>query len=189
MANVDRVNGFKPVGHIHGAGYSGETQEYSVDSGYAQALFVGDPVKSSGTADSNGVPGVLLAAASDNMIGIITGIKVSQPSGVQEHPGYHPASTQGLVMVNIDPGTIYEVQEDGNIGLVGVGLTADHITAGGNTTNGTSGAEIDSSDAGTGAGFKILGFAQRVDNEPANANAKLRVTINEHELTGTGVGV
>ena len=45
MANVDRVNGFKPVGHIHGAGYSGETQEYSVDSGYAQALFVGDPLE------------------------------------------------------------------------------------------------------------------------------------------------
>jgi hypothetical protein len=189
MANDDKVNGLKPVGHIHGAGYSGETREYSVASGYATALFVGDPVKSSGTANADGVPGVELAAAGNNLIGVVTGIKVEQPSGVQQHPGYHPASTAGLVSVNIDPGTIYEVQEDGNMGLVGVGLTADHTAASGNTTNGASGVEIDSSDAGTGAGFKILGFSQRQGNEPANANAKLLVTINEHELTGAGVGV
>ena len=189
MANVDRVNGFHPVGNVVTGSYNGQSRPYSVAAGYATALFVGDAVSMSGTADADGVPGCVQAAAGANMIGVIVGLVVNRANATTEHPGYSAASTADVVLVCDDPNVIYEVQEDGSIGLVGVGLTADHIVAAGNTTTGASGMEIDSSDAGTGAGWKILGFSRRTDNEPANANAKLLVKINEHELTGAGVGV
>jgi hypothetical protein len=162
---------------------------YSVDSSYGTALFVGDAVKSSGTADADGNPGVEQAAAGNTILGVIQGIVVQSRNGVEETPGYIAASTGGLVLVNIDPNTIYEVQEDGNAGLVATGNTADHVVAAGSTTTGSSGMELDSSDVGTGAGWKILRPSPRIDNEPANANAKWHVVINESEFDGAGVGV
>lgn len=189
MANVDRPSGFLPVGNVTGAPYNASIQEYSVASSYGTALFVGDPVKSSGTADTDGVPGVEQAAAGDTMIGVIVGIRVEAPEGAKEHPGYMPASTGGIVMVQTDPNTIYEVQASGTTAAAAAGNTGDHLMTAGSTTTGASAAELDSSSVGTGAGWKILGFSQRPDNEPANANSKLRVKINEHEFVGAGTGV
>jgi len=192
MANVDRVNGFKPVGHIHGSGFNGECRIMSVAAAYGTALFVGDPVIDSGTADADGVNGVEQCAAGGIPLGVIIGVVVPQPGGAQEHPGYIAASTGGYVLVNVDPGTIYEVQEDGvggAIGIAGSGEMCDHVIAAGNTTTGTSGAELNSSDVGTGIGWKILGFSQRPDNEPANVNAKVLVKANEHALGSDAAAV
>jgi hypothetical protein len=190
MANVNRVNGFKPVGHLVTGTYNGQSRAYSVAATYATNLFVGDAVKLSGTADAQGRAEVEAAAAGDRVVGVIVGFDVIQPSGVTEHPGYHPASTAGVVHVCDDPLTIFEVQEDGDGGAAGVaavGNTADHIVAAGSTTTGASGMEIDSSDVGTGSGWHILGFSQRADNEPANANAKMLVKVNEHAYMGVGL--
>jgi len=193
MANVDKVNGFKPVGHLVTGSYNGQSRAYSVASDYAVDLFVGDPVKLSGTASTAGLPEVELAEVNaTTIVGIIVGFDVLAPSGASEHPGYHPASTAGVIQVCDDPLVIYEVQEDGvggAMGLVAVGETCNHVTAGGNTTTGASGHELDSSDVGTGLSFHILGFSQRVDNEPANVNAKVLVKINEGNYIPAGVAV
>lgn len=189
MANVDRPGGFRPIGHTSGSPVNGAVEACSVAVSYATALFVGQPVKSSGTADDLGRRGVELAAAGERMLGVITGIKIPAPEGAQEHPGYLPASTGGIVYVNTSSATEYEVQEDGNMGVVAVGSTVDHVDPGGSTVTGNSAAEIDSSTVGTGAGFKVERASQRVDNEPANVNAKWIVTINEHENDGDGVAV
>mgnify|MGYP006137790821 CR=1 FL=1 len=44
MANVDRPSGLKPVRHKSGAPYNGAANPYFIPSGYATALYVGDPV-------------------------------------------------------------------------------------------------------------------------------------------------
>lgn len=190
MANVDRPSGFRPVGHLVSGSYNGQSRAYSVAADYATALFVGDPVKLSGTSNADGIAEVELAEVNaTTIVGIIVGFDVIEPSGATFHPGYHPASTAGIVQVCDDPLVIYEVQEDGNMGLVGVGETANHVNAGGSTTTGVSGCELDSSDVGTGLSFHILGFSQRADNEPANANAKVLVKINEGNYMPAGVAV
>lgn len=191
MANVDRVNGFTPVSNTVTGSYNGQSREYYVVGGVG-ALFVGDAVKSSGLANADGVPGVLQAAAGDNMIGVIVGFKVDRENTTTEYPGYSASADTNIIYVCDDPNVIYEVQEDavgGALALASVGLTCDHIVAAGSTTTGASGMELNTSDAGTGAGWKILGFSRKVGNEPAVANAKVLVRINEHELTGAGVGV
>ncbi len=189
MSNVDRPGGFVPVGHLQTGNYNGQAREYRVAASYATNLFVGDPVKLTGTADAtDGVATVEQAAAGDRMVGVIVGLEVDRAVAATEHPGYLPASTGGTVWVCDDPYVIYEVQEDGNMGVVGVGNTADHLMTAGSTTTGRSNAEIDSSDVGTGAGWQVLGFSRRKDNE-VGANAKVLVKINEHSYAGSGTAV
>jgi len=189
MANVDRVNGFSPVGHLGSSGYNGQSREYAVAASYATALFVGDAVKLTGTGNSDGVPYVEQAAAGDTMVGVIVGIKVDRADLNTEHPGYSTASTVGTVSVCDDPKMVFEVQEDGNAGVVAIGNTFDHVVAAGSTTTGASGMEMDSSDVGTGAGWKVVGASRRTDNEPANSNAKWLVMINEHSFDSAVAGV
>lgn len=192
MANVDRPGGFVPVGHVITGSYNGQSREYKVASSYGTALGVGDPVKYSGTGDSvTGLPTVERAAAGDKMVGVIVGFKVDPAVAATIHPGYLPASTGGTVLVCDDPWVIYEVQEDsdsGNIAITAIGEFADHVvTAGVSTTTGRSNVELDSSDAGTGDGWRILGLVQRPDNA-VGTNAKWLVLMNEHVWRdGTGV--
>jgi hypothetical protein len=188
MANVDRVNGFRLV-DANGGVHNARVKRYNVAAAYATALFIGDAVKLGGSADATGVATVEQAAAGDSMVGVIVGIDVDKAVPATEHPGYIPASTGGYVLVCDDPSAVYEVQEDGNIGVAGVGQVGDHVVAAGNTTFGTSGMELASTTVGTtGAGWHVLGYAQRPDNE-IGTNAKLLVMINEHSRTGAGVGV
>ena len=192
MANVDRPGGFVPVGHLHTGNYNGQAREYRVAASYATALFKGDPVKLTGTSDTtDGVATVEQAAAGDRMVGVIVGIKVDRAVAATEHPGYLPASTGGTVYVVDDPYVIYEVQADddaANPAATDVGNTADHLMTAGSTTTGRSNAELDSSDIGTGAGWQIIGFSRRQDNE-IGASAKLLVKINEHSFAGSGTAV
>lgn len=186
MANVDRPGGFRPVGHLITGGYNGQSRAYDVAAGNGTTMMVGDPVKLSGTANATtGVAGVAQAAAGDRIVGVIVGIVVDPAVEETIHPGYLPASTAGTVLVCDDPFVIYEVQEDGTGAVTGVGNTADHLMTAGSTTTGRSNAEIDTSDIGTGAGWHILGYSQRADNE-IGANAKYLVKINEHAYVGVG---
>jgi len=189
LSNVDRPGGFVPVGHLQTGSYNGQAREYRVASAYGTALMVGDPVKLTGTADAtDGVATVEQAAAGDTMVGVITGIKVDRATAATEHPGYIPASTGGTVWVVDDPYVIFEAQEDGTSAVTVVGNTFDHLMTAGDTTTGRSNAEIDSSDIGTGAGWVILGYSRRNDNE-IGLNAKMLVMIAEHSFKAAVAGV
>lgn len=184
MANVDRVNGLRPVKHLDGSPYNGAANLYYVPSSDGTAIFVGDAVKSAGSADADGVASVAQAAAGDAIRGVVVGVKpVTDESTI-----YREASTERYVFVADAPDLVFEVQEDstgGALAATSVGLNADLVVASGDTAAGTSGMELDSSTAGTAtAQLRILGFAQRPDNEIGD-NAKVLVTINEHELKST----
>ena len=69
MANANRPSGFTPVQYLNGSTWSGQARLYSIAAAYATALYIGDPVISSGTADVNGVPGVVLGAATGALTG------------------------------------------------------------------------------------------------------------------------
>ena len=44
MANANKPFGLKPVSYLNGSPYNGQARLYSVASGNATALYVGDPV-------------------------------------------------------------------------------------------------------------------------------------------------
>ena len=83
MANTDAPTGFTPR-YLRGTDPQFNVYApsgYSVASAYATDLFYGDPVKSSGTADAEGRPGVVRAAAGDTVRGVFVGIEYTDSDG------------------------------------------------------------------------------------------------------------
>lgn len=197
MANSNRPSGFAPVSYINGAPWNGQARRYSIAAAYGTALYIGDPVISSGTADGNGVPGIAIGATTGGLRGVIVGLGTSE--GVLVNPNnlnqiYRPASDPAVwyAAVADDPNIIFEVQEESNgtqLAAVDVGLNT--ISKSGTGNGFISGWMIPSSTGATPAvtatlQLKLLGLARRMDNA-FGAYAKWLVQINVHELShGTG---
>ena len=190
MANTDTPFGFKPVGHLLGASWSGKANVYYVPSTNAAILGKGDLVKSTGSADATGkYPGVVRAAAGEVARGVVIGF--GDNPNVMTHPDnpnrdYLPISTESYVLVIDDPFVIFEIQEDSvanNMDADMLGLQVDIATvADASTTTGKSTTEIDSSDTATGLGqLKLLGVSNR-ENNALGAHCKWDVLIVEHEM-------
>ena len=170
---------------------------YSIAASYGTALYIGDPVISSGTADANGVPGIAIGATTGALRGVIVGLGVSE--GLMADPTnldrmYRPASDSRVwyAMVADDPNIIFEVQEESNgtqLAATEVGLNT--VSKSGTGNGYVSGWMIPSATGATPnttatLQLRLLGLARRPDNA-FGAYAKWLVQINVHELAhGTG---
>lgn len=189
MANSDTPFGFKPVKHLLGAPWNGKVSTYYIPVGNATALFKGDAVKSTGSADATGkFPGVVQAAAGDVIRGIIIGF--GDNPYTMTHPDtpnrdYLPISTAAYVFVVDDPFVVFEIQEDSvgnNMDADMLGLQTDIVVGTGSTSTGKSAMELDSSDTATALGqCKLLRVIDREDNA-LGTNCKWEVLIVEHEM-------
>lgn len=205
MANADTPFGLRAVGHPSGLSKA-RIRPYYVPSTYATALFPGDPVIKTGTSNTaevtvvgtgkmpiGSMPEVNKATAGD--ANAITGVIVAvaaDPDGLGRR--YLPASTGGVVYVNDDPQTEFEIQADGAIAAAQVGLNAVLIyTNTGDTNTGQSGAELDTTSdvpaADASNQLTILGVVARDDNEAASAFTKVRVRINNHTEAHGAIGI
>lgn len=195
MANANRPTGLSPVKHITGAPYNGQANLYSIADAYGTALAVGDPVGLSGSADGNGVPGIILGTTG-TIVGVIVGLGLLENS--LANPGnldqiIRPATAAGIwyAMVADSPDLIFEAQEDS----VGGALTAANVGQNASLISGTnngflSGWQIDSSTAlGTNTlQVQLLGLARRPDNAFGNY-AKWLIRINNHQYANQVAGV
>lgn len=184
MPNSDAPRGFTPIRHRNGAPYNGAANLYFCPASDSTAVYIGDAVKSGGSADANGVPTAIQAAAGNAIRGVVVGVV---PDTDESLP-YRAASTARYLLVADDPDLVFEVQEDSvgsTLAADDVGENADIVVAAGSAITGRSGMELDSSDHKTAtAQLRILRLAQRADNE-IGTNAKWEVMINEHELAST----
>lgn len=205
MANADTPFGLRPVGHPMGLSKA-RVRAYYVPASYATALFPGDAVIKTGTSNTTEVsapgvgvmpvgtmPEVNKAAAGDNnaITGVIVGV-AANPDNLSRR--YLPASTGGVVFVNDDPATEYEIQADGTIAAAQVGLNAVLIyTNAGSTVTGQSGTELDTSSdvpaADASNQLTILGVVPRADNEAGSNFTKVRVRINNHTEAHGAIGI
>jgi len=181
MANVDRPNGFRPVGHLSGGAFTGRIRKYySINDN----LFLGDLVEkeATGTASgSGGYAGVdrMDTGTGDILVGCVVGWEINPDSLNAMH---HAASATLAVYINDDPMTIYEGQCDGTLAVTDIGLNADVTLGAGSTTTGASGMEIAASGAATtiATPLKIMGLVERADNDVSSANARWLVMLNMH---------
>lgn len=185
MANQDRPSGLKPVRHLNGAPYNGQVNRYCFLAADGTATFVGDLVKLSGSAHTDGTPSIAQAAAGDAAVGVLVGL---EPDPTNLGLKHRTASTLRYAYVADDPSLIFEIQEDsagGALTVAEVGLCTNVIVAAGNTTTGASGMELDSSDTATDTAgqLRILRLVPREDNAIGD-NAKWEVQIAEHSLNG-----
>ena len=198
MANVSRINGFRPVKHLNGSAYNGQSNLYYVSSA-GDEILVGDVVKLAGSADANGIASVDIAGASDVAVGVVVGIMHSKfdPVGKLTTGAVSldlPAATQiaasgsGYVMVADSPDVIYEVEAaNGTPAVADIGLNVSHANGSRTAATVTSPAYIDmGTEAATSTlNFKLLGFAQKVNNE-VGASAKMLVMFNVHQFGSVG---
>jgi len=194
MANVDSPFGLKPVGHIHGSSYNPSIKRCYLATGESNALYIGDAVQLAGSADTKGsAPTVTKATAGDGnfIYGVIVAFEFDPDNLTRQ---YRVASTARYCFVNIDPGTIYQIQDDGAATTDAdyVGLNAVLIfTHGGSTVTGLSGMELDTnSDApATDASNQLLIMGlSNIENNALGAHAIWDVLINLHTLKATGDG-
>lgn len=99
--------GFRTSGSLF-SGYDGKTRSYTVDIGHATRLAIGDVVRVTGTADTNGIQQVDAATASQSITGIIVGITPNFSTENFTDTGL-AASVAGEVKVNVDPRAEYHV--------------------------------------------------------------------------------
>lgn len=198
MANANVPRGLIPVRHRSGGYYSGAAKVYYVPSTYATAIFIGDPVIGvTAAGDAQGVHTVSVATAAGGtyvlgaMIGVCNGPNGEVPV-TRDLPPYHIASTAGYILVADDPDLLFEIQEDGVGGAMGVnaiGRNADLVSGTGSTVTAQSGWMLDSSTLQTtnSLQLRIEDSVRRADNDPSLTLAKWLVSINLHSkrnLTG-----
>lgn len=177
--------GLRPVRYKSGAPYNGAANTYHVPASDSTALFVGDPVLITGTADADGVPDVARAAAGARITGIVVGFSAN-PSDTSDgaiETGYRAASTKAYVLVADDPNLLFEVREDavgGALAVADVGLNVDLVAAAGSTTTKKSGYLLDSSSkVTTAAQVRVVGFSQRIGSV-IGSNPDVLVSIIEN---------
>jgi hypothetical protein len=136
---------------------------------------------------------VVKATAGDNnsITGVIVGV-AANPDALGRR--YLPASTGGIVFVNNDPLTEFEIQADGTIEAAQVGLNAVLIyTNAGSTATGQSGAELDTTSDAPAADasnqLTILSVVPRADNEAGSDFTKVRVRITNHTEAPGAIGI
>lgn len=208
MANISRINGFRPVKHQNGSPYNGQATLYAVPSSDSTALFVGDVVKLAADGNTTGIAYVTAMTAGSAGtgvagVGVVVGIvpaKMDPVAGTMsagaislDTPQYRVASTAGYVLVADATDLIYEVEAT-NAGAAYSFAVADiqqnaNIYAGaGSTTTGTSAHSLDMNDKGTTSTlpFKVVGVSRRIDNEVTGNYTKVLVTLNNHQYKSVG---
>lgn len=198
MANATGPFGLRPVRSMNGAPWNGATIPCYIASGYATALYIGDPVTLSNEADDRDATGkklsVELATLTDGgaIFGVITGM---EPLESDLSKQYNPASTERVVHVAPAEGVIYEIRGCG-LGTptdLFPGLNAVMLQGTASTVWGTSGVLLD--EGGTTAPsadqsnpLLILNVKNVEDNTLADA-AIYEVLINTPNATGKYIGV
>ena len=180
MANTNSPFGFKPVSHLIGGPGNWTTKTYSIASGYAANIGMGDPVEQTGTADN-----VQLAAAGNvDNLGIFAGVEYTDANGRAQWSESWASGTTGTnikAKVIVDPFVIYEVQAD-SAAANDIGAFADWVAGSVSSVNGRSGAYLEvSSTATSGKSMVVLGKVDRPDNA-WGAYCKVYAMFREHNL-------
>lgn len=179
MANADTPFGLRPVRHLDGSTYNGQTERFYIPSSDSTAYGVGVPVKLAGSADSRGVPTVIVVGVTDAPLGVITSFERDPDNLSLTH---RLASTARYCNVCVSPDVVYEAQEDSVGGALVAGDTGKVIRVALGTVDTVSGyqsTELDSSSATTtGEPFRLLRLVDREDNE-FGTEAKWEVCLNE----------
>lgn len=217
MANQNTPYGLQPVQRLDGAVWNDSLRWYYVPAANTNALFVGDPViKVAGSADTNGINGVDLAAAgtSNRITGVVCGFVGACTAGApggptlsqvgmfrfsgSPGPVYRPAATtlDYYVLVNDDPEAQFYIQEnDGGTGtpltVASVGKNANLIAGTGNQFTGWSGWMLNTAGVAATATLqlRIIGFTPEPFGVPGATFGKLIVQINTHTELPNSAGI
>lgn len=174
MANVDNPHGCRPLGISLGGGPE-LLQKFSKIAGYGTAIFMWDAVNrvADGSIEASATPGT------------------TPYTGVSYNYGAISTATDHLV--NIDPGAMYEAQDEGTgIAAADMGLNANLVlTAGVAATSKQSKHEINGAtkdvDAAKALDIHLLNLLSAPDNA-AGQWARVEFVFNKHRMHPVQIG-
>lgn len=200
MANVNAPFGLRPVRHANGAPWNGQTVKAYFASGYATAMFVGDPVTITATTADRDTTGkalstIIATAGAGNVVRAVIVSFDTYPQNLEYQ--YKPASTERYANVVLcTPDLVFQVQDDGTASVIDKNLSAGANAclaagSGGSTVTGLSSWQLDASLVSTNQNYQlhVLGLADIPGNE-LDDYAIWDVTINTcYNTTGNILGV
>lgn len=204
MSNPNGPQGLQYIGTLSGASTGAKTIKAYVPSAYGTALYNGDPVVYTGTANAAVVSSglevhdigtlqtVAKATAGDGnkISGIIISFEPIVRSGTAP---YNPASTERVCNICIDPDALYEIQADSTVAATDVSSNANVIyTVAGSTSTGLSGVQLDTSSMTTTATYqlKIIGLSHnKRRNDVTSANPLIVVKVNNSTQGNVTAGI
>lgn len=192
MANADIPRGLLPVRQLSSAPYNAGLNHYCTAAGDGTAIYVGDPVKLSGTSQT--INGQILRDVDQAATGdVIVGVVVAVLPATSDSLIYRAASTVRTLLVCDDPEALFEIQEvSGGTALTAaaIGLNANFVVGTGSTYTGLSGVELNNAteDTTNTLDLHIVGFVNRPDNE-VGEHAKWHVRINRHQYANQIAGI
>lgn len=199
MANPTTPFGLIPRKKLDSGVYNAGIMQFSTAAGNAVAIGVGDLVTLAGTSQIiNGV--VYSDVVQGATGGIFAGVVVGVLPETRDSLIYRAASTQRILLVNIDPSAEFEIRQvAGGTPLTpnDVGFNANVVVAVPNTFTGLSGMALDNTtEAATNTlDLKITGMSSRPDNEVGTAagtgsdSSTFFVRINRHQFANQVAGV
>lgn len=189
MANASRISGLRPLRHLSGAPHNGQAETFAILAADGTATFIGDLVKSSGTASASGLQAVIRSSAdADAHVGVVVGF-IPDYSNLNNPSQYRAASTARTAFVAVDPTLVYEIQADTATTINDIGLNVGLNYTAGSTTTGLSQLTAKMSTKATTSTLplKIIGVLQRPDQDMSDSsNWKLLVTLNTNNFGSAG---
>lgn len=184
MANVSRVNGFRPVKHVDGSPWNGQLNRYFVAAADATAIYQGDLVKLAAVTDAFGTQGAtkFVAGTDTAAVGVMCGVAIN-PLNLNS-PQFRAASVATYILVSDAVDTVYEVQSAVAPTPTDLNLNAQVQDAGGSAVTGQSGETLVSYATTATLPVKLVGASQKVDNDITSTNYKVLVVLNNHQYGG-----
>lgn len=187
MANTQNAFGLRPKQTLVGADWNSKLRPFYLPSTYATAVYIGDPIKITGTSNTAAVetvtgrwvPGALAEVnlATAGATNKITGVVCAFLPTTRDSLVYGPASTERVALVCVDPTMVYEIQAGATaLAATTVGLDAVLKSGTGSTVTGKSGWFMDSGDTTAPAAdatyqVNILNVSNIDGNDVASAYA------------------
>jgi hypothetical protein len=205
MANANKPFGLRPVRSLTGADWDGRGNVYHIISTDSTSSYhIGDVVRLSGTADANGIPGIVKTVAGDGgtlgqgAVGVIIGVGIN-PGGPYVNQNdltklYAPQTKAQdyYALVADDPNLLFEVQEIGTgtpLAATAVGLNCNLSITAAHTGFQSTTVLDNSTELGTiGLDVKLMRLAQKADNA-FGAYAKWIVMLNSHAYRAAITGI
>lgn len=187
MANPNAPFGMKPSRSLGRSNI--QKNLYVHDSGDSVALFIGDPVVTTGTSSSGVVAcpdGTPIVAASGTITttairGSVVGVL---PTLTNLTLQYCPASVNLGIEVCDDPFQLFDIMSNGTAAITDVSGNIGITAGSGSTTTGVSAYVATESSLGSTNVLRIVRIAPLV-GQIVGANSIFEVKINAHELIST----
>ena len=181
---------------------------YTIASGYANNIFLNAPIGIDSATPSSNI--ILIAAQgasaatptlANKLLGVFQGVEFTLSTGRRTVSPFWPAGTvpftgsPTVAWITRDPRLRYEIQANGSVPATAMGTLASYTangTTNGNATTGFSTVALDIATSGnfTNPGtanptflnqLRIVGFSQRIDNNPGDAFTQVVVEIALHQ--------